>query len=88
MKDDFNIISIPISNIESLYGQGNFDDLGDDISEIINMYSDYPGQYSVDYDFDTTHKNPYFHTMNIKVKDNGLHKKIIAHLRTKQLLKE
>ena len=60
-------IKIPCHVIEDVFGRDNFDDCGDELFGVLQSVSDYPEQYRCRFDFDTTHSNPWYHTMNFGI---------------------
>ena len=59
--------SIPCLTIERVYGSGNFDDAGDDLVSALRIVSDYPDQYRSRFNFDSTHPNPWYHSMVFEI---------------------
>lgn len=63
-------IYIPLSQIESIYGHGNFDDVGD---ELVYALREICGIEDADrrcrLDVDSSHVNPWFHVLIFEVAD-------------------
>lgn len=57
----------PLREIEKKYGEGNFDDAGDDIIEGLNSIEKYPKELKIEFQFETNHSNPWYHELIIKV---------------------
>ena len=70
VKHSWRGIRIPCRIIESVYGSGNFDDAGDELVAALRRVSGYPpDQYHCRFDFDSTHQNPWYHTLVFEIQD-------------------
>lgn len=58
---------IPVRVVERIHGKGNFDDAADDLVHALRLVSDFPDQHRYRFEFDTTHPNPWYHTMIFKI---------------------
>lgn len=68
-------LRLPLRLIEARYGAGNFDDAGDAVCDWAASVSGREGVHKVEFDFDTTHPNPWFHVMTCAVtgiSDDGI----------------
>lgn len=60
------IIKFPIHLIEEKFGAGNFDNAGDAILAILkNLIK--KSDYSVQWSFDNSHTNSWYHTFNLTI---------------------
>jgi hypothetical protein len=66
-RPEWRAIYIPCRSVERVYGSGNFDDAGDDLSAILNLVCEYPEQYRCRFDFDCSHSNPWYHAMIFEI---------------------
>ena len=60
-------IQVRLQLIELQYGEDNLDNAGDDLVNCLTAVSDYPNQYQYRFEFDRSHPNDYYHTMNFVV---------------------
>ncbi len=68
-KNHWRKIVIPFRIIDKVYGADNYDNAGDEIDYCITQIEEYPGQYVSKFELDTSHDNPWYHSMEIKVRD-------------------
>ncbi|QBH98036.1 hypothetical protein EKN56_17535 [Limnobaculum zhutongyuii] len=63
-------IRISLSQIERIYGHGNFDDAGDDLVCALREVSGVTDvEHRCQVDIDSSHVNPWFHAFIFKVAD-------------------
>ena len=60
-------VRVRLQLIEHIYGRGNFDNAGDDLAYCLATVSHYPNQYQYSFEFDRSHPNCYYHTLNLVV---------------------
>lgn len=58
-------VLIPIRLLEDVYGKDNLDDAGDDLAALLK--SSVTTAVTVDFDLDTAHPNPWFHTLVMRI---------------------
>lgn len=62
------IFKLSCQEIESQFGNSNFDDATEYVWDLIYHYFGNSNQFTIqNIDFDQSHNNPYFHTLNIEV---------------------
>lgn len=62
------IFKLSCQEIESQFGNSNFDDATEYVWDLIYRYFGNSNQFAIqNIDFDHSHNNPYFHTLNIEV---------------------
>ena len=57
------VIRIPLRLVDAAYGPDNHDNAGDDVIFCLHSASEYPDQYRMDFSFDASHDNPWYHAM-------------------------
>ena len=57
------VVRIPLRLVDAAYGTDSHDNAGDDVVYCLRTASDYPDQYRMDFAFDTSHDNPWYHAM-------------------------
>lgn len=57
----FQTVRIPFRLIDAVYGPGNHDDAGDAFHNSLVEVVDYPSQYKWDWNYDTSHDNPWYY---------------------------
>lgn len=89
MKKDIELYEfrIPIRKVEGKYGSGNFDDAGDEISEGLNLVTRLRGGFNIEYFFEDSHENPWYHNFCFRIEglDESEKKKFEAFLEERQI---
>lgn len=57
------IFKIPIRCIDKLYGKSNLDNAVDDILAFAAEREAYPSQFSLSFEVDNSHANPWYHSL-------------------------
>lgn len=82
------IFKLSCQEIEKQFGQGNFDDATEYVWDLIYHHFGDSDKFIIkNIDFDDSHTNPYFHTLNIAVEgiDSTTADLIFKELMTKEL---
>ncbi len=66
--DDGYTLCIPLSSIERIYGPGNFDASEEDIAQAVWDSGGSCGGVNYEMDIDSSHENPWFHSLLLTVK--------------------
>lgn len=56
-------LRFPLRLLDELYGSEEYDVAGDDLINALYQVQDYPGQIRCDFQFDSSHSNPWYHAM-------------------------
>ena len=65
-------IKISQKSIDHNYGRGNDDVAGDALIYCLRQVEDYLGQITCDFEYDHSHVNPYFYTLNFIIESSEL----------------
>ena len=61
------LVKLPIRLIEEKFGAGNFDEAGDAVLGVLSSLG-MRTRCTVQWNFDTAHPNPWYHTMNLSLR--------------------
>ena len=61
-------VRVRLQVIERCYGRDNLDNAGDDLVHCLAIVSHSPNQYQWSFEYDSSHPNCYYHTLNFVVR--------------------